>query len=466
MPTPYQNVILAESNLKAFWPLNETSGTTINDISGNGFNGTITPSTTLRLNAQGVINDGSPGIVGNAASNAGYVSLPTLGITSGSFSIEFWINPVGAGGTATNYGIIYSLNTGGNDGFYWHNVTDNNMHIETSGADFFTANTSLTVGKRWHFVFVWDGTLERAYCNGAPDGTHTPGTAPTWNGPGHLFIMDTSTNQQVFKGTIQNVAAYTKILTPTSVKQHYVAGMGRAVASSRVYTGFSPTNGTLFFNRSASSYITLPTTGLPTGAQPWTIEGWGRYVVVPSSGSNFFMGGFGTYSNKQMAMFGVQGFNTEAQAIYSGYSQDAGAGTAVPQVNTWLYLAVTYDGVTALVYVNGVQLGSTSYTANIVLTFANIGSGNNGSDLFYGYLKNFAFYTTKLSAARITAHYTASAATYNATVLADSPWGFWALNETSGSVAHDLTANGHNGTIGAGVTLAVPNTFVPRTRVF
>lgn len=43
--------------------------------------------------------------------------------------------------------------------------------------------------------------------------------------------------------------------------------------------------------------------------------------------------------------------------------------------------------------------------------------------------------------------------TYSQVVLADSPFAFWPLNETSGTVAYDISGNGNNGTLYGGITL-------------
>lgn len=45
---------------------------------------------------------------------------------------------------------------------------------------------------------------------------------------------------------------------------------------------------------------------------------------------------------------------------------------------------------------------------------------------------------------------------YNAAVLADTPVGFWPLNDPSGTVAADLSGNGHPGAYTGGFTLAQP----------
>lgn len=44
---------------------------------------------------------------------------------------------------------------------------------------------------------------------------------------------------------------------------------------------------------------------------------------------------------------------------------------------------------------------------------------------------------------------------YDEVILADRPVGYWRLDETSGTIAHDSSGNGNNGTITGGVTLGV-----------
>lgn len=52
-------------------------------------------------------------------------------------------------------------------------------------------------------------------------------------------------------------------------------------------------------------------------------------------------------------------------------------------------------------------------------------------------------------------------ASYSAAVLADSPVGYWRLNESSGTTATDSSSGGHNGTIdGSGFTYSVSNTAI------
>src|SRR6266446_7743064 len=50
---------------------------------------------------------------------------------------------------------------------------------------------------------------------------------------------------------------------------------------------------------------------------------------------------------------------------------------------------------------------------------------------------------------------------YSATILADNPQAYYRLDETSGTVAHDSSPNGNNGTLPAsGITYSQPGAIV------
>ena len=90
------------------------------------------------------------------------------------------------------------------------------------------------------------------------------------------------------------------------------------------------------------------------------------------------------------------------------------------------------------------------------------GFSNKPSNVnFTGSVDDVALYSTPLTAAQIANHYNASgrtaagsrpADTYGATIYDASPNFYWRLDETSGTVAHDVTPNGNNGNYSGGVT--------------
>ena len=90
------------------------------------------------------------------------------------------------------------------------------------------------------------------------------------------------------------------------------------------------------------------------------------------------------------------------------------------------------------------------------------GFSNKPSNVnFTGSVDDVALYSTPLTAAQIANHYNASgrtaagsrpADTHGATIYDASPNFYWRLDETSGTVAHDVTPNGTDGNYSGGVT--------------
>jgi hypothetical protein len=134
--------------------------------------------------------------------------------------------------------------------------------------------------------------------------------------------------------------------------------------------------------------------------------------------------------------------------LISGYAVILSS-SAAPVVNSWQHIVATFDGTTAKIYVNGVLSGSGAVAAGwapntqMPLMFGALpldGAGGNSIDGpacsfggiagyrgFDGGLDEVAIYPSVLSASAVAAHYAAAAtpATYDATILADSPLGYW-----------------------------------------
>ena len=155
----------------------------------------------------------------------------------------------------------------------------------------------------------------------------------------------------------------------------------------------------------STGYVALPTTGLPTGAQPWTLEAWISASSFGGGGARGTILGFGTYANDSMATLQVYNNGTSTQLVLSCYSADIAA-TAALSLNTTYHVVGTYDGVSTRLYVNGALAASGTFALTIANAFANIGAGNSpATDLFAGIVDEAAIYTYALSADRIAAHY-------------------------------------------------------------
>ena len=92
----------------------------------------------------------------------------------------------------------------------------------------------------------------------------------------------------------------------------------------------------------------------------------------------------------------------------NGTDVEATNGPAVP-LGVWTHLAVTYDGTTLRLYVNGVLRSSTAASGGIAASTAPLRIGGNtvfsvpGTEYFAGLIDEVRIYNRALSAAEITA---------------------------------------------------------------
>ena len=81
----------------------------------------------------------------------------------------------------------------------------------------------------------------------------------------------------------------------------------------------------------------------------------------------------------------------------------AASGTSALALNTWTHLAVSYDGTTLRLYVNGVQAGSRALTGPIAASTGSLRIGGNAvwGEYFKGLIDEVRVYNRALSAGEI-----------------------------------------------------------------
>jgi Concanavalin A-like lectin/glucanases superfamily len=160
-----------------------------------------------------------------------------------------------------------------------------------------------------------------------------------------------------------------------------------------------------------SSYITLPATGLPTGAASWTMECW---ITTPnplptSLGTVMMMMGHETTGNGATLFLDAA---SGGKITVDAWSSTAVAWSTLPGVSTTYHVVATYDGTTLSLYVNGSLVNSA--TASFSLTYPDGAGGAIGAtsgvtqdSRYAGVIDEVAIYSTALSATQVAAHYTA-----------------------------------------------------------
>lgn len=200
--------------LVGYWKLDETSGTTAADSSGNGNTGTLTngPTWVTGKIGNGLDFDGSNDYVDASAGSSLKINGPQ--------SMSFWMYGEGSSADAFMVG-------NGNASLQGFSCTHHNgatvyCYIQ-SGTNYVSASVGNNV---WtHVTASWDGTTgtnsKKIYVNGVliSQGASTFGTLSGWTN----FRMgeDATLNRTKFNGKLDEVRVYNRVLTAEEVARLY-----------------------------------------------------------------------------------------------------------------------------------------------------------------------------------------------------------------------------------------------------
>lgn len=234
------------SNLIAWYKLDEGSGTTALDSSGNGYNGSLIGGVTY---APGIVGPYSVQTNGTTSSSAYYVSIPdqtALNLQSTNFTISLWINPVVAGWPGGFYTALVSKRVDGGTmavtyELYLSPSSASGVLGYYAGASL--ENTSYTPPTNaWTMVtFVNLGSNNgEFYVNGSPIQSITGSTPGAATVGATLKIgydaPSAPSDVQQFDGQIDDVRIYARALSAGDVAQLYLY-RGLSYQTLTVYLG-------------------------------------------------------------------------------------------------------------------------------------------------------------------------------------------------------------------------------------
>lgn len=225
----YSSVVLSDSPL-GYWRLDESSGTTFADSSGNGHTATITGSFTFSQAAAASIDGTS---VNDAA--AGYATVGSSFLTTASiFSVEAWVK---SSDTTHIIGIMGRHGAGGATGtahhfqFRLNNGKPELIVFASDGTAHTIAGPSSIADGAWHHVVATSTPTGTNNVNLYIDGTNVAAASTTAAGQ---FLTDTSTALWLgdcfgslgnhFNGGLDELAIYGAVLTSTQVAAHNSTG--------------------------------------------------------------------------------------------------------------------------------------------------------------------------------------------------------------------------------------------------
>lgn len=440
----YQPTIQADRPI-AYYRLNAGQGTVVDDFSGHANVGTTHGSPTLGVATLLTDStDSSDTAMTFASASSQFISLPTGLIPTGThhaWSLECWCK-VSSFGSSGIYGAMVAMGTNSTGQAAqiktYNNAGTPELMLSTYAQDIFSG--AVATNTVYHVVGTYDGTSTRLYVNGTLAAGPTAYSVTL--GTSYASIGADNGANDLYNGTLDESAIYNYALSTTQIATHYAAGtsvyalavmqdapsayyrLGEASgttandASGNGHNGtlnggitlgttgliFNDSNTAMTFNGS-TGYVSLPTTGLSTGASAWSLEAWCKLASIPSAGT-YCMASWGTASSLQMAAISLFSNGTTAQFLCDLGGGNHAAGPFTVATSTTYHVVATYDGANLRLYVDGSLLaGPTGFTPNIVLAYATIGSESNSFDFFPGVIDEVAIYSTALSVARIQTHY-------------------------------------------------------------
>lgn len=423
---------------ESVWQFEEPSGATAQDSGPNRQHGTWNVGAARPT--VGVVAGTSAGRFGEGRwlANTNVPAGAPLDLTA-AITVEAWINPSQANvyggivekGIAGNHNRQYSMFVWGGT-VYWRLRGANDALVDR------TANVQ---PNRWsHIVGTYDGTTSRLYVNGALVSSAVL-AGPLASGNGQLFIGSFPHGNlpvYTFSGSIDDVSIYGTVLSASQITSRWTARNDLAQYRQLVTTDqpisswrFEETAATLADDSGASGTDLTwrggearATAGFAAGsnaadlgssatvevASPGgtsldlttalTLEAW----VNPANRTHY--GGIvernrSGFVNSQYTLYFWNG-TLGLRLIVDGVLIDTTWMGLQP--NRWTHLAATWDGTTARIYADGVQVASRAVTGALTGGTGVVAIGAYGVNRFHGSIDEVAIYDRALTPAEIQAN--------------------------------------------------------------
>jgi RHS repeat-associated protein len=220
---PYSATVTADSP-NAYWRLGETSGTTYASSVGT-FNGTWTGSPTLGASGA-LLNDTNTAVSLNGTSQYGTVADANQLDFTNNFSVELWLKRSTNAALQAVVGKPLTVTTKSENYALWVD-TANKLRFEIGdGRASKTALGATALDTNWHHIVgtFASGTLA-LYVDGALSATVSGGLPNMAAANTSQLQTGRAGTSNYFGGSLDEVAVYPTVLSPTQVASHYNAGL-------------------------------------------------------------------------------------------------------------------------------------------------------------------------------------------------------------------------------------------------
>jgi len=407
----------------------------------------------------------SPDTAINLNGYAAYVGTTKQINNPATYSIEIWFKTTTtSGGKLIGFG---TSSTGTSNSFDRHIYMTNSGQLifgQYTGSVVTVTSTASYNDGFWHYaVGTYNGSTMVLYVDGSQMGSVAAGSPQNYNGYWRIGYDNLSNWPSVpssyyFQGSIGETAVYSSALSATQVSNHFVAAGGGSYDSTVLadsptsYWKLNETTGPTFADAtnggnsataiagsdnglyqggvtygqsgaiSTDSAIALDgSTGYATtiysftNPQQYSLEVW--FKTATSSGGRLI--GFGSSQAGASSSYDRHIYITNSgQVVFGQYSGSDVAVTSSTFYNdgAWHHAVGTYNGTTMVLYVDGIQVGSTlsgapqSYTGYWRLGYDNLAGWPSAPSSYYfsGSIDEAAVYKYALSSTQVSNHYHAS----------------------------------------------------------
>jgi gliding motility-associated-like protein len=441
-----------QQGLLAYYPFTGNA----NDSSGNGKHGTVN-NATLANDRCGKSNSAYSFNGTNA-----YIEIPVGTLQTQYYSYSVWVNAavipssgnytypfaIGASGVGQNIAINNNAMTG------WAAGTTNNG---TPTVSLVAQGCQVTTNVWYHVVLIRDTSKIRLYVNGSlnlheisygSSNTSTGSNNPVYGSSPKALIGNRDLSSSFyFKGLIDDVRVYGRVITPDEVDSLYnekpcffngnspnhiaqynfsgnandsKGGHHGTVSGASLTTDrFGNSNSAYSFTAASSNYISIPP--CPFLLDNYSYSVWVKPASAPASGGAFIFLSVGSNADQNMqiennqnngALGYLTGFTLTAYSK-SGSTVTTGgvASGTLPANNTWYHVVCTRDNNYFRVYVNGCLMSTSASTSGALPYYGTstlagrIGARQSGSKYFNGALDDVGIYASVLNATEIARMY-------------------------------------------------------------
>jgi len=292
---------IVPSGLIGHWRLDETSGTTAFDSSGNGYNATMANGVSAASDSLAGMADSAISFDGFTSSNNINIPYASWQVMSGDFSLAAWVkfDPSKENG-GTSYRIISSQYAG--TIYYFLRISNSgSLRVPqfaakgTLGSQMVNGTVNLNDGN-WHYlVGTRSGTSHRLYVDGVQHGATATGASGAIDTGQSLFFGALTVASENFPGLIDDIRIYNRAITGAEIAELYAAHDGiRYNMNKRTME---------YFDKSRFVAMTPPWPDVTRGLiQHYKLDETTGTVAADSAGSNN-----GTYTGFNPAIVSMPG---------------------------------------------------------------------------------------------------------------------------------------------------------------